>query len=405
MPDYTTPSATAEGFRFGLPPLRGSASGWAAQGSRPSAQPNPMQPQLPQNPFGFSSGGYAPSGGFGGFSPQGLYSGLMSSPQGFSGFGQQSQFGQNPFGMPGGGYMPSMGSGSPYSSLGGAQGWGAQNDPTSRFLGSSGPAPDSRMGAQGFVSPVADGGVYGAQKWSSAMGSNGVDIFVPRGTPVRAPVSGTLQQGQNGQLILVGDNGYNFAFRHGQTTAQGRVQAGQQIGIVNDPGLDMLGNAPWGNMPDKYQHLELSVSRGSPYFPATPGGGGNVDAAQWLDSIGYRGSKISKTPGPPDAQGGGGMFGGPGGGGGFGNPFSGGGPGMMGMPSMGPGGPGMGMGMGMGMGPPGMGQGGPGGFPGAGMGMNPFMGMGQGGPPGMGMGMGMNPMMGMNPFMSMFGGR
>lgn len=219
----------------------------------------------------------------------------------------------------------------------------------------------SQTGSSGggqFAPVLPGGGVYGAQKWSSSMGSNAVDIFVPRGTPVTAPVSGTLQMGQNGQLILVGDNGWNFAFRHGQTQAQGHVSKGQQIGVVNDPSLESLGNAPWGNMPDKYQHLELSVSQGSPSFPGIPGGGGNVDAAQWLEQQGYQGSKIGRTPGPPDAQGGGMGMGGPGGPGGM--PSFGGMPGAGGNPF---GGSPFGMGQSQG---------------------NPFM--GQGGPPGFGMG-------------------
>ncbi len=276
----------------------------------------------------------------------------------------------------------------------------------------------------GFASPLPSGGVYGAQKWSSNMGSNAVDIFVRRGSPVSAPVSGTIQQGMNGQLILAGDNGWNFAFRHGMTTAQGHVQEGQQIGIVNDPGLDSLGRAPWGNMPDNYQHLEMSVSRGSPNFPGTPGGGGNVDAAQFLNQIGYQGQEIPKTPGPPDAQGGmGGMGGGQFGGGQFGGGGAPGGfpgmPGQQGMPfgmPMGMGGPmGMPMGMNMGMPFPGMSpsMGAPGGFPGQGfggasMGMGPSMGMspsmggmdfsGMGGmPQGMGMDQSMGPDMGMDP--------
>ncbi len=275
------------------------------------------------------------------------------------------------------------------------------------------------QGQGGFASPLPAGGIYGRQKWSSGMGSNATDIFVRRGTPVSAPVSGTIQQGMNGQLVLVGDNGWNFAFRHGMTTAQGHVQEGQQIGIVNDPGLDSLGRAPWGNMPDNYQHLEMSVSRGSPSFPGTPGGGGNVDAAQFLNQIGYQGQEIPRTPGPPDAQGGGGMgFGGGGGGGQFGGGGPGGFPGMQGMPfgmPMGMSGPmGMPPGMNMGMPFPGMSpsMGAPGGFPGQGfggpgmgmqgpMGMSPGMGMdfsGAGGmPQGMGMDQSMGPDMGMDP--------
>lgn len=337
-----------------------------------AAQPRDYQP-FAQTPFSFQSlsqgfGGGQSFGGLGGTQGLGGYPGLGGGQQSLGGGLGGSSLGGGQMG----GYSPSaqrgrmqsgagqMPQGIGTGTMGGGQagGYSGGTSNPGNLGGGAGAA-----GASGFVSPVPDGGVYGAQKWSSPMGSNAVDIFVPRGTPVRAPVSGTLQPGQNGQLILIGDNGLSFAFRHGMTTAQGHVQAGQQIGIVNDPGLDSLGRAPWGNMPDNYQHLEMSVSRGN-YFPATPGGGGSVDAAQWLDSIGYRGSKISKTPGPPDAQGGGmGGFGGP--------------------PGMGMGGfPGMG-GSPMGMGMPGQ------------MGGNPFMSMmGQGSPFGMGQ---------QNPFGSMMG--
>lgn len=353
---------------------------------------------LPQALSGFS--------GFGSFPPppQALSSGYPGASSGFGGFGGSSMRGGTP--SPYGGGQQGFGSqglGGGYGGqqgYGGAQGYGqsqygqrqvgqpgAQASPQASGY-SGGTSNPAQVGGGQFASPLPPGGIYGAQKWSSPMGSNAVDIFVRRGTPVTAPVSGTLQQGANGQLILIGDNGLSFAFRHGQTTAQGHVQKGQQIGVVNDPGLDMLGQAPWGNMPDGYQHLELSVSNGN-YFPGTPGGGGSIDAAQWLESIGYQGQKISKTPGPPDAQGGGGMgmgggMGGLGGGmfgGGMGGGFPGMGGGMGGFPGLG-GGMGGGMGMfgggGMGGGMPGMG-GGFGGFGGMGGGMSPFGGGGFGG--------------------------
>jgi len=339
---------------------------------------------------------YGISGGFGGgYNPSPLLSGsnygLAPTPSpasstwgslsSFPGFGQGQSFGgfsggasRSPYQSPGMQRTSGMPGYGQQQSLGQPQGYGQQTQQPPQqgygqqagYSGGTSNPANVQGGGGGGILPVPSGGVYGATKWSSSMGSNAVDIFVRRGTPVTAPVSGTLQQGQNGQLILVGDNGLSFAFRHGQTTAQGHVQAGQQIGVVNDPGMDMLGRPGFGQMPDGYQHLELSVSRGN-YFPGTPGGGGNIDAAQWLESQGYRGTKMQRTPGPPDAQGGGGMggmMGGMGGGmggmfGGMGGGMPGRGGGMGGFPGMG----GMG-GMFGGMG----GMGGFGGMPG----MNPF---------------------------------
>src|SRR5262249_7516301 len=126
--------------------------------------------------------------------------------------------------------------------------------------------------------------------------------------------------------------------------------------------------------PDGYQHLDLSINRpGHQQFSPQGGGGGDINAAQWLQSMGYQGRVVGRTPGPQEGMmgggfpgmmgaggmlGGGGMFGGgggfPGGGmpglggggfpGGFGGGFPGGGfPGMMGgFPGMGGGFPGMG---------------------------------------------------------------
>lgn len=378
---YTQSSATSQGFRYSQPnphpPLRGSASGWAAQGSRPQ-----QQMQFPPNPFGMGSSSYsaygAPSGGFGGFSQMGGYSGQMTPFPGGSSFSGFGGFGSNPFGMPSGGYMPSLGSGSPYSSLGGAAGWGAQFDPTSRFLGATVPQTGAGgAGAYDFAPPLPPGGVYGDSKW---MPGNGSDIFVPRGTPIFAMFDGVVEPnpqapmspiGPVGSFLLRGANGITMQATHAQMTARGPVRKGQQIGIVNDPSMDILGQYP--GMPDGFQHLDLTLGHGGPF----PISGGDLNAVQALQLSGYQGKRVpGATRGP----------GGPGGGMGMGMGAP--GMGMGGFPGLG--GPMMGMPGPMGMGMPGMGPGGPMGFSGPGMGMNPFMGMGQ---------------MGMNPFMSMFSGR
>src|SRR4051812_11581750 len=97
------------------------------------------------------------------------------------------------------------------------------------------------QGAGGFAAPLPPGGIFGTQKWAPG---NGIDVFVPRGTPVYAPFDGTV--GQNPQSIpspmgpvpsflLQGSNGLTFQATHAQLTARGPVRAGQQIGVVNDP--------------------------------------------------------------------------------------------------------------------------------------------------------------------------
>ena len=269
----------------------------------------------------------------------------------------------------------------------------------------------SRPGAPSAVNAGASwlppGGVYGQQKWS---GSNAVDIFVRRGSVVRAPTAGVFMPGPGMTLIFRGDNGLNLMFRHTQPMGPpGRVQAGQSIMTVGDPMLDTLGPIPLPGAPDGWQHIEMSVSRSGNFAP-TPGGGGDVNPFQFLQSIGYQGRVVPRTPGPFDPgvrnplMGGGGVppgFSGPPG---MGGPpgFSGGPPGM-GMGSPFSGGP-QGMGTPFGMpgfsGPPGFGGGrppmGPPGLPPfglppfgpTGMGGNPFtmpsfrMNMGRGGPPG-----------------------
>ena len=54
-------------------------------------------------------------------------------------------------------------------------------------------------------------------------------------------------------------------------------------------------------MPDRYQHLDLSVNRGTDQFSPQGGGGGNYPAFQWLAELGYQGRILARTPGPPDS--------------------------------------------------------------------------------------------------------
>ena len=82
----------------------------------------------------------------------------------------------------------------------------------------------------------------------------GNDLFAPRGTPIRAPVSGRADQSPNpigGNAVqLYGDDGNRYYFAHLESFgAQGKVAAGDLIGYV--------GNS--GNAITTQPHLHLEV--------------------------------------------------------------------------------------------------------------------------------------------------
>lgn len=162
-----------------------------------------------------------------------------------------------------------------------------------------------------FVSPIKAGCVYGATKWLP--GSTGVDLFCRRGTPVVAPADCVVEEVIGGQgisggaeiILALPDKTWAWRYRHVQAnvTLNQRVQQGQQVAVVGDTSLDQLGPVPAWAQPveDQYQHLDLSVDQGTDRFNPQGGGGGNVDADQWLEALGYQGRKLARTPGPPDA--------------------------------------------------------------------------------------------------------
>lgn len=85
----------------------------------------------------------------------------------------------------------------------------------------------------------------------------GTDLFAPRGTPVVAPVSGTLTQvtGSQGgrQFTLAGDDGNTYLGSHMDSFGgAGRVDAGSVIGTVGDSG-NAVGTDP---------HLHFQVHPG-----------------------------------------------------------------------------------------------------------------------------------------------
>lgn len=371
------PTATSMGFDFSS-----SSDPWAGFGAfNLYGSPSSFQtPSYSSNPFGT----YDPYAFFSGGS------GLLGSPFGFGGqsFGYPSQ-GFGSFSQP---QQSSYGTASPLR--------GAQNQ-----TGASGaPGGAAGWGGGGLYADIVPGGRYGSLgKWS---GGTGIDVFAPRGTPVNAPFSGRVMfQSVNapgapapiGVAYLVGSDGMTIRVAHVRGVGNGYVQAGQPFAMIDDDSLS-----------PSFQHADITISS-TGQFAGPPPQGGDIDARQFLQRIGYRGQALPvKTLGPMEMMmgadpfsGGGGGFGG--GGFGMGSPFGG---GMMGMNPFG-----MGMsnpfmaGVGGGFGSMG---GGFGGFPGGGMGMGmPGMGMAGGMSPfgggGMGMMGGMPPMMGMNPFMGGMG--
>lgn len=92
----------------------------------------------------------------------------------------------------------------------------------------------------------------------------GNDLFARRGTPVRAPVGGTVSQvtGSIGgkQFILVGDDGNKYTGSHMDAfDASGRVDAGTVIGTVGD-----TGNARGS---DPHLHFEIHPGGGEATNP------------------------------------------------------------------------------------------------------------------------------------------
>ncbi len=180
-------------------------------------------------------------------------------------------------------------------------------------LSADGPVPTPPPPVAQFVSPVPNGGVLGQTKWLP--GSLGCDIFLPRGTSVVAPCDCVVEEVIPGQgisggaelIISLPDHSYAWRWRHVQALGSVRVglqfPQGHALATINDTSLDQLGRIPaWaGTMPDQWQHLDLSVNRGTDQFAPTGGGGGNMSAYLWLAGLGYTGRVLGRTPGPPDA--------------------------------------------------------------------------------------------------------
>lgn len=93
---------------------------------------------------------------------------------------------------------------------------------------------------------------------------DGVDLFAPRGSPVVAPVAGTVEQitGARGglQFALHGDDGHVYIGTHLDSFGEsGRVAAGTALGTVGDSG-----NAKGS---DPHLHFEIHPNDGPPANP------------------------------------------------------------------------------------------------------------------------------------------
>ena len=125
------------------------------------------------------------------------------------------------------------------------------------------------------LSPVWICPVQGPHTWRDDWGAfradtgshQGNDILAPRGTPVVAPVGGTLELKQGtigGNAFYVrGDDGNSYYGAHldRYVRGPGRIEAGQQIGVVGDTG-DAKGGAT-------HLHFEFHPNNGpavDPFF-------------------------------------------------------------------------------------------------------------------------------------------
>lgn len=119
--------------------------------------------------------------------------------------------------------------------------------------------------APGWICPVVGARYFNDWGFPRSGGRfhQGNDLFAPRGTEIRAPVSGVvdLKSGTIGglQFWMEGDDGNLYIGTHLDAFgAGGRVQAGEVIGYVGDSG-NAIGSSP-------HLHFEIHVS-GSPVNP------------------------------------------------------------------------------------------------------------------------------------------
>ena len=111
----------------------------------------------------------------------------------------------------------------------------------------------------------------------------GIDIFAPRGTPIRAPFDGVATNSVSWagglQVYLHGRQGFVFNAHLTRVGKMGKVKAGTIIGYVGN-----TGDAQGGSTHD--------------HFEWHPGGGAAVDSFKLLNAACSKG-KAPPTPAPP----------------------------------------------------------------------------------------------------------
>ncbi len=154
-------------------------------------------------------------------------------------------------------------------------------------------------------------GIAGQEKWRP--GSLGMDVFVRRGTEVKAPFAGTISTVGTTGVIITADSGWAVRFVHVSRIAPippispihgDRVELGQVVATVNDPILDTLHwpGGQYGIAPDGFQHLDISTATNRSRLSMIPGDGGDVPTYPYTRIRGGIRNIviIPRTPGPPE---------------------------------------------------------------------------------------------------------
>lgn len=135
-----------------------------------------------------------------------------------------------------------------------------------------------------LVTPVAGPIVQPFNSTITGEVHHGIDIAADPGTPVVAPVDGTVlfagfdDSGVGGGLMIrmVGDDQWQYVLVHLGSVSIGagaRVAAGQTIGTVAQPGTAEAGNAHQAHL-----HFQVEAGRGN-YIDPAPLLGGAVGVA------------------------------------------------------------------------------------------------------------------------------
>jgi murein DD-endopeptidase MepM/ murein hydrolase activator NlpD len=122
---------------------------------------------------------------------------------------------------------------------------------------------------------------FGDSRWVGGFHRHqGIDIFAPRGTPIRAPFDGRVETSANWmggiQLYVYGKRGFVFNGHLDRVAETGEVRAGDIVGYVGNSG-----DARGGSTHD--------------HFEWHPGGGAAVDSFRLLNRA-CRGGSVSPPP-------------------------------------------------------------------------------------------------------------